>query len=399
MEISRRDYDANSIVVRTPNTARSRSVIQRRSSSVSRAGRYSRRSQLPHFSLGALSGDGSARRKRAPQDLVITIGHSSPGTTPATPKSSSEESFASQETIAHGQVMTAQRAVRLWPILPPGQRQERRASRPQSTLFNGIPHPPVVPPPLPPVPTPRSQPEDRAVLPGSAERRRHTATPSVVSGSGKIQRKRAYDPARNFVEPNDQRRRSNASTFVSPSRDEVSTASGWPRAEGDRHTSPTNVSSHRNGAALRWDVEPARPNVRRRDISGAAAKRYGVACSLIYSEQNWRSSFDLAAGVPNIPSNYEPASPSTAPVSRTSIVPVVSPLILSPPLVDPYTQRDAVATGVARGVDGRNSTRVRFGARPMRSAVLSEGFREPEEDVMPRGYLEKQQRGGYDKYL
>lgn len=406
MEISQRDYDANSMTVRTPHTSRSRSLMQRRNSSASRLGRSCRRSQLPPFAIGNISVDGgSVRQKRGLRDLVISIGHPSPSTNPATPKSSSAGSFrlsGSYENPPQNQVMTAQRAVRLWPRPPvpllqnnpmSEQAQEQKPSRSQSIRFSRIPPPPDAPPPLPPIPASRSQTDDRTETTGISEQHVNTAGSSVIHGSDVIRRKRTYDPACNMVDLDEQRRRSTTPTYLSPSngRDRWSTVSGWPRGD-DWYAAP---SSHQTGVSLRRDQGPSRPNARRKDTFGARSRRYGATHLSSYKEESRRSSFDFTGPLPNIPTDYEPASPSTAPVSRVSIVPVIPSGILSPTLMSPDARGDAVATtGVAPGTDAMNSTRVRFGARPMRSALLADGFREPE--VMPRGYLQPLARG-FDK--
>jgi hypothetical protein len=389
MEISRRDYDASFTTVRTPRS-RSRSFIQRRSSSASRLGRSYRISQLPPFPLGAISVD--EHQKRGGKDLVISIDHCTPSTGPVSPRSSVGGSFrlsGSHENSAQGQVMVAQRAVRPWPPLPflqmpatsdptQEQPQEPKASRSQANhLSRPPPHLTSTALPFSPSLT-----EDYTSSP-----EQHTAT-NVTRGSDIIRRKRTYDPTRNVVEPDDLRLR------TTNGRERWPTASGWPRGDGDWCAIPSNASSHQTGSSLRRDPGPIRPNARRNDTFGARSRR-SVLSNL--KEENRRSSLDLDVRLPNSSMEYEPASPSTAPVLRTSIVPVIPSSVASPPSVDPDTRRNAVATGTAPGVDAMSSTRVRFGARPMRSALLAEGFRESEEEGVPWGYLLQPTARGFDK--
>lgn len=380
MEISRRDYDGNSILVATPRTSRSRSIIQRRGSSASRLGRYPRRSQIPPFSLGTISSDSSVRQKRGMSGLVINVSRCSPQTIILTPKSSSSGSFrisGSYETMGQGQVMLAQRAVRPWPAVPPFQGSVGGSSS------GRIPPAPAVPPPLPPKGPGKFSMEDEAEPRVSFEQNPRTAASSVIYGSDIVRGKRRYDPTRNVADVDVQRNRSVVSTqFSNSPRD--SNVSGWPT---ESHA--TNIS-HQPSHSLRRD-HPRR----RKDTFGARSRRSER------STTTRRASFDLLASMPTMPFGEEPESPSSAPTSRMSIVPVVPPPgLLSPPLVNPNPGRNAVATGVTPGANGisdsMGGTRVRFGARPMRSALLADGIREPEEG-MPRRLLEVDKRSGFDK--
>ena len=382
LEISRRDYDANSITIQTN---RSRSVTRRRGSSGSRLGRHSRMSQLPPFALGTLSSESSVRQKRNMKDLVISISRSHPTTIVLTPRSSSGGSFrmsGSYETAAQGQVMIAQRAVRPWPVVPIRMRvedQQQKAIRSNSLPFNKIPPPPAVPPPVPPpgltLKMPSEDETEPQIIPSEPPTR--TAASSVIYGSDIVRGKRRYDPTRTMPDMDDLRR-SALSSALSPNttRERWSNVSGWPRTETEYHGT-TSASHHASSSR------------RRKDTFGAKSRRSAA------THTTRRASLDLLASMPNIPFEYGPESPSTAPASHMSVVPVVPAPILSPPLVSPNAGRNAMATGV---IDPTSSTRVRFGARPMRSALLADGFREPEEDRLPRRLLQPDGSRGFDKF-
>lgn len=395
MEISRRDYDAGSIAIRTPQTARSRSLAQRRSSSVNRFNRYTRRSQLPPFTLGDLSATASSqssvRKKRGMTDLVINVSQCSPATLILTPKSSSDGSYrisGSYETTAHDQVMVAQRAVRPWPTLPavaaPPGPGDQKPSRSNTTHSGKIPPPPAVPPPLPPKGLPsKTPPADDREPRASSETNTRTARSSIMYGSDIIRGKRRYDPTRS-VPDIDTRRTTLSSSYLSPNNT-GERVYGWPATESEYHAA-TNVSH----GSLRRDYQ-AQSSRRRKDTFGAKSRRSGLTHVSEHGSAR-RASFDMLTTMPSVPLEQEPESPSTAPASRMSIVPVDASAVLSPSLLNPNTTRTAVATGVAPSANGVGesmpSTRVRFGARPMRSALLADGFREPVEDGMPRRLLQ-----------
>ncbi|PVF96454.1 hypothetical protein CPB86DRAFT_786951 [Serendipita vermifera] len=160
----------------------------------------------------------------------------------------------------------------------------------------------------------------------------------------------------------------------------------WLSAEGE---SPNMYE--RNFTTLRGSY--GRGTAKSDHTFGAPTGRSTARSSKVRFSKSETSRPDAMATIlPYYMPDTGPTSPMTAPISRNSIVPVVDSTfsyVVPHGARSPPQERNAVTTGVARDRSSRrvSTTRVRFGARPLRSAVMPEGpiFR---EDALPREVLD-----------
>jgi hypothetical protein len=319
--------DSSSTITRTPTS------IRRHSTSASRPQRRNQSRETPHFSL-----DGA--RRKGLKELDIAAANAPLNGGPSTRRKAYNSAVAEYAAVLP---TSSNRSSRI------SSDMARRRSN-QRSSFEGLldfPLPVRALPPVPPVPpvgiTSVENERSRQYRAASFSRHDGSPTSSVVYGSDIVQTNRVYDPTRDIPDTI-RHRRSAASSHSSPNNAQERVSMTWPRRDDTLSTVQEDTKSIRHSG----------------DLYGIAKKTRGTfgAKSTRASKTKRRSSVDAGVIVPYIFDGIGPPSPSSAPVSRQAIIPVLGP-----------GERRAVATGISNSASNpMSSSRIRFGARPMRPA-------------------------------
>jgi hypothetical protein len=337
---------STSTIGRTPNSTRRGSTSTSRH--LSHPHRRNQTGETPPFSLARLSLE-SARRKGL-KELDIAAANASLNGGPSTQRKAYNPAVAGYAAVPP---TSSKRSSRI------STDMARRRSNQSGSLegYSDFPLPPKVLPPVPLVQVPSVEDErGRRYKVASSSRRGSSPTSSVVYGSGIVQTNRIYDPTRDIPDTS-RRRRSVVSSNLSTNSTQERVSTSWPRRDDSLST-------------VQEDTEAAR---RLGDLHSIAKNRdtFGNRASKNRMESKRRSSVDAGIIAPYILDDMGPPSPSSAPVSRQAIIPVAT----APTALSHGLQIRAVATGVSiSGVNPMSPSRIRFGARPMRPAILGEGY-------------------------
>lgn len=347
----------------TPTLPRSPNSTRRSSMAVSRHSSHPHRrnpvSPVPSFSLAKVSAEVPKQKGLKELDIVSANAPSNAGSSTQRKAYNSGVTGYTIPTPKRSSGMSADR----------GKRQSN-----QSVSIESYSEFPLPPKNLPPVPivqiTPVEDEHGRRYKVAPFPRRDVSPTSSIVYGSDIVHTKRAYDPTKDLPDnPSSIRHhRSLISPNISPNSSQERWSNPWPPKD-------ENLSTVAEDNESLYEYSIAR---RSRGTFGARSKRASKH-RLARVDSKRRSSIDTGTLMPYVIDDTRPPSPTSAPVSRQAITPVdTAPVALSPGLLDPGGKR-AVATGKS---DPMTSPRIRFGARPMRSAIVQEGFRG--ESPLPR---------------